>query len=55
MGEAISQNMDFYRYGRGRRNFDSKNETERVVVVSGKLLSRIFLSIDDMIGGEAVY
>ena len=54
MGEAIPQNMDFYRYGRVRRNFDSENETERFVVVPGKLLSRIFLSIDDMIDGEAV-
>ena len=53
MGEEIPQKMDFYRYGGGRKNFDSENETERFVMVPGKLLFRIFLSIDDITIGEA--
>ena len=54
-GAEIPQKMDFNRYGGGRKNFDSENETERFVVVPGKLLFKIFLSIDDMTDGEALY
>ena len=37
------------------KSFDSENETERFVAVPGKLLFRIFLSIDEIKDGEALY